>query len=114
MAHGELDLASVPRLRRALEEVAAEGIPFDPGYPVPLYKHPLFDHTGGGPAYCPVSCPFHEGKVDYSRVSCPNVEEVCETAMWLSQSVLLGSEEDMQDIVGAVKKVVTNIRELKQ
>ena len=107
------ELEGVPR-RRFLEAVSAEGIPFGPGYPKPLYKHPLFEHMGEGPEYCPVSCPYHEGKVDYSQVSCPNVEEVCETAMWLTQSVLLGTDEDMQDIVGAVKKVVANIHELKQ
>ena len=102
----------MPR-ERFLEALRAEGIPFGPGYPVPLYKHPLFARKGEGPAHCPVSCPYYEGDVDYGAVVCPNCEQVCETAMWLTQSVLLGTQDDMRDIVSAVEKVVTSIHQLK-
>lgn len=107
------ELDGLPR-KRFLEAVQAEGVPFGPGYPVPLYKHPLFATTGSGPEHCPVSCPFHGEPIDYSQVSCPNCETVCDTALWLTQSVLLGSESDMQDIVNAVEKVVTNLHELRE
>lgn len=102
----------VPR-QKFLEAVRAEGVPFGPGYPIPLYKHQLFTNQGEGPGFCPVSCPYYTNPVDYTKVTCPSTEEVCNTALWLTQSILLGTEEDMQDIVEGVRKVVTNIDELK-
>ena len=104
-------LSGLPR-DRFIEAMNAEGIPFSAGYPVPLYQHELFTNQGEGAAYCPVSCPYYGKPVNYGDVHCPNTEEVCGTALWLSQSVLLGTREDMQDIVHAVEKVATHIDEL--
>ena len=41
-----------------LKALNAEGIPASVGYPVPLYKNPLFQKSGTGPKYCPLSCPY--------------------------------------------------------
>lgn len=101
----------VPR-ERFLEAVRAEGIPIGPGYPQPLYKNPLFQRKGDGPKYCPLSCPYYGKKMDYTTVHCPNTEQVCREALWLSQSVLLGTAKDMEDIVRAVRKVRENASEL--
>jgi len=95
-----------------LDALSAEGIPSSPGYPHPLYRNPLFQRSGTGPAYCPVSCPYYGKAVDYTKVCCPNAEQACSEIVWLFQTMLLGSEEDMGDIVAAVRKVRQHAREL--
>lgn len=75
--------------------LTAEGIPCSVGY-VPLYRTDLF-RTQGTVA---------GAKVDYTKVYCPVAERACaDEAIWLFQSMLLGSREDMQDIVDAVAKI---------
>ncbi|MEM3104676.1 MAG: hypothetical protein QXD69_04135, partial [Candidatus Bathyarchaeia archaeon] len=63
---------------------------------------------------CPLSCPFYGKNVDYAKVHLPKSEKACYSeGMWLPQYVLLGSREDMDDIVAAFEKVRENIDELK-
>ncbi len=88
-----------------LKALAAEGVPASPGWPMPLYKNPLFQSTGAGPAFCPRSCPYYGRETDYTQVSCPVCEQVCADAVWLSQSMLLADEDAMRGIVAAVRKV---------
>lgn len=95
-----------------LDAVQAEGIPLFPGYPHPLYKNPMFRRRDGGREDCPLGCPYYEGEVDYESTKCPVCETVCEEAMWCSQSVLLGSEEDMRDVARGIDKVIANAGEL--
>ena len=90
---------------RFIEAVHAEGIPVSPGYPHPLYKNPLFQRKGEGPKFCPLSCPYYGKEMDYTKVVRPNVERVCQESLWLTQSVLLGTEADMDDIVEGIGKV---------
>ncbi|MFH1006522.1 MAG: DegT/DnrJ/EryC1/StrS family aminotransferase [Candidatus Latescibacterota bacterium] len=90
---------------RFIEAVRAEGIPISSGYPHPLYRNPLFERKGEGPKFCPLSCPYYGKAMDYSKVFCPNVEQVCAESLWLGQSMLLGSESDMADILSGVAKV---------
>lgn len=86
---------------RFLEALAAEGIPASPGYSLPLYRQPLFQNRAFGPRGAEVDV-----GVDYRAVALPNTEVACEQqAIWLTQRILLGGEEDMQDIVRAVEKV---------
>ena len=91
--------------KRFIEAVHAEGIPVSPGYPHPLYKNPLFQRKGEGPKFCPLSCPYYGKEMDYTKVVRPNVERVCQESLWLTQSVLLGTEADMDDIVEGIGKV---------
>lgn len=97
---------------RFVEALRAEGVPASTGYPHPLYRNPLFQRKGQGPAYCPVSCPFYDREVDYARVHCPNAEAACQQVMWLPQWVLLGTERDMEDILAAARKVRAHASEL--
>jgi len=90
---------------RFIEAMRAEGVPLSPGYPHPLYRNPLFLRKGEGPKYCPVSCPYYGGNVDYGSVECPNAERACREVAWLPQWVLLGSEADMEAIVAAARKI---------
>lgn len=97
---------------RFMEAVRAEGVPVSPGYPHPLYKNPLFMQKGEGPKFCPRSCPYYDGDVDYTSLNLPECEAVCRDTMWLTQNMLLGSAEDMKDIVTAFRKVAENASKL--
>ncbi|MDD5677105.1 MAG: DegT/DnrJ/EryC1/StrS family aminotransferase [Kiritimatiellae bacterium] len=99
---------------RFLEALKAEGIPAAPGYPIPLYKNPLFQKIGTGPRFCPLSCPYYGRTVDYRRVVCPNTEKICRTAVWISHPVLLSREKDMRDIARAISKVWEHRKELSR
>lgn len=83
-----------------LRALNAEGIPSSAGY-VPLYKEIVFQRkTAGVGAWC------RAGRfVDYGKVQCPVCEQVCTDAVWLFQSMLLGEQQDMDDIVEAIAKI---------
>lgn len=98
--------------QRLLDALQAEGVPTGAGYPTPLYGNPLFQRSGEGSEYCPVTCPYYDNKMDYSKVCCPVCEAVCEDTCWITHAVLLSEEEAMHDIVKAFAKVVENIKEL--
>jgi dTDP-4-amino-4,6-dideoxygalactose transaminase len=110
---GKYDAAEcggVPR-DRFLAAVAAEGIPIGRGYN-PLYQEPLF-RNGIRADECPLACKFYTGQMDYSRVSCPVTERVCdEEGWWIFQSVLLAEKSDMDDIAAAITKVRDHLDEL--
>mgnify|MGYP001566279922 CR=1 FL=1 len=102
----------VPR-ERFIEALKGEGIPCASGYPIPLYKNPMFLEKKFWHRGCPLSCPFYGKELDYSKVNCPVAEKACyEEAVFLTQNLLLGTKEDMKNIVRAIKKVVGNIDEL--
>ncbi len=83
-----------------VEAAEAEGLPIGAGYGLPLYKQPVFTER-----------PW---PVDYTRCNCPVAEDLCYTSgMWFIHSVLLGSEEDMEDIVAIVKKIKANVGALR-
>ena len=84
-----------------LKALAAEGIPVSGGYPIPLYRQPLFLNQAFG-QYLPGS----RKKLNFGEVHCPNCERLCaEQGAWLEQSLFLGSRKDMDDIVRAFAKV---------
>jgi len=95
-----------------LKALNAEGIPAWAGYPIPLYKNPLFLRKGKGPQFCPVSCPYYGKEIDYTQVFCPNTEKMCEEAVWIPHPVLLAEKEDMRDIINAIEKIYKNKEEL--
>jgi dTDP-4-amino-4,6-dideoxygalactose transaminase len=85
-----------------LKALEAEGIPNFGGYPLPLYRQRLFlDRQFGSYDGC-------QG-VDYAKTSCPNCEAICyELGGWFEHRMLLGTREDMDDIVRAFSKVYDN------
>lgn len=104
--------ASAPVSREAFANaLRAEGIPCALGYGDPVYKSPLFQeaHTRMQDQ-CPVACnhPAMAGQ-DYANLHLPNVERLCrDEALRFNQPMLLGTQEDMQDIVDAVGKIHAN------
>jgi dTDP-4-amino-4,6-dideoxygalactose transaminase len=96
------DFAGLPR-ERFLAALEAEGIPNSAGYGMPLYRQQLFLKRNFGPY---TGYRSTKPNLDYRAVSCPISERACyEEACWLLQYVLLGTQEDMDDIVGAIEKI---------
>lgn len=92
------DAFGIPR-ERFLKAVEAEGIPVSSGYLLPLYKQPLFLKQSFGPYDA-------AARVDYSKLNLPNVEAICGgEGAWFYQTLLLGSQRDMDDVVAAIEKV---------
>ena len=104
------DGAPVPR-DAFVKALHAEGIPCALGYGDPVHKSPLFQeaHTRMQD-HCPVACNHPAmANMDYANLHLPNVERLCaEEALRFNQPLLLGTREDMQDIVDAVSKIHAN------
>lgn len=93
-----------------IEAMSAEGVSFSTGY-LPLYRSGMFELSQDG---CPLGCQFYGNKVDYANLHLPNCERLCDSeALWLSQSSMLGTRKDMDQIADAVEKVMENIDELR-
>ena len=93
---------------RFIEALKKEGIFVSAGYSIPIHTQPVIKNN----AFGPMGKQLDLG-VDYSSVVLPESEKACyEEAMWITQSTLLGSEEDMMDIVNAISKVQENCGEL--
>ena len=100
--------AGVPR-ERFLEALSAEGIPCASGYR-PLYREPAFQARFRD---YPLDSPAFGGRPDYAAVHHPVTERICAgEAVWLTQNLLLGSEEDTASIAEAVAKVQQHARRL--
>jgi dTDP-4-amino-4,6-dideoxygalactose transaminase len=81
---------------------------------MPQYLEPLFlNKAGYGGTTCPFECPLYEGKVDYRPGLCPQTERACEEYFWLASVHPLLEKQDLDDIVAAVRKVVTAFIEKK-
>jgi dTDP-4-amino-4,6-dideoxygalactose transaminase len=99
----------LPR-QRFVEALGAEGVPCAEGYTIPLYRQEFFLAKAFGPYTA-----WRESRpdLDYASMVCPVCERLsAETGCWLPQPLLLGTREDMDDIVRAVAKVQANAGEL--
>lgn len=76
----------------------AEGIQCTPGY-----QRPLTDEGA-----LKTIMDRYPDKV--TRNPCPNIEHICAHSFWFSQSMLLGSQDDLDDIVNAIKKIQAGFR----
>ncbi len=85
-----------------LDAIRAEGIPIGYWYNTPMYRASFLKSNLFGQ------------NLDYSDVECPETEKLCQTGLALGQNVLMGSEEDMEDIIKAAVKIRRNVGELKE
>jgi dTDP-4-amino-4,6-dideoxygalactose transaminase len=100
----------MPR-QKFIEAVNAEGIPAVAGYVVPLYKQPLFAQKNFGPY---TGYKLNHPNLDYGNLNLPNCEAICGgEGGWLLQNLMLGSRQDMDDVVEAFRKVYDNRGELR-
>ncbi len=82
-----------------VQAAQAEGLPITAGYPMPLYRQPVFGHVQNH---------------DYSKYRCPVTEDLCyKSGMWFLHQLLLASEADMQDIIAIARKIKDNAAELR-
>jgi dTDP-4-amino-4,6-dideoxygalactose transaminase len=98
----------IPR-DRFLEALQAEGIPCSGGYATGLYAQPLFTGWAFGP-FGGAARGFADVRADPTNF--PVCEQACAEAVWLFQQMLLGTQEDMDDIVRAVEKIHESRQEL--
>ncbi|WP_169974768.1 DegT/DnrJ/EryC1/StrS family aminotransferase [Tautonia rosea] len=86
-----------------LKALAAEGIPASGGYG-PLYHEPFLrralDSRGFRAVYSPQKLADYEARID-----CPGNDQLCQEAVWLTQTTLLGNRQDMDQIATAIRKI---------
>jgi hypothetical protein len=106
--YGKEEFGGLPR-NKFIEALNAEGIPCSPGYTAPLHRQGFMLKLAQDPLYCKL----YGERADYGAVKLPVTERACyEEAVWLKQSMLLGTREDMDTIINAVAKVKENLEEL--
>ncbi len=93
---------------RFVEALNAEGIPASAGYAFPVYANPMFLNQDFYPRGCPLSCQHYGQEVDFAAYAerCPVAERICRAeSVWLEHRLLLGTQQDMDDIAEAVAKI---------
>lgn len=101
--------AGLPRAR-FLEALRAEGIPCSEGY-TPLNKEPLFGTVLSSRAFRKIYSEKELAEYD-ERNQCPENDRLCQEAVWLFQTMLLGSRRDMDQIAEAIQKIQEHSAEL--
>lgn len=97
-----------------LKALRAEGIPGSTGYVTQNdkpYLKSYFDSKNFRKMYPAKMLDFTK-YVEKNR--CPENDLLCEEAVWFSQNMLLGSREDMDDIVMAIEKVQKSAGEIRK
>ena len=86
-----------------LKALAAEGIPASGGYS-PLNNEPFLEGAFSSRGFQAI---YSKERLDTWREQnrCPANDRLCGEAIWLTQTMLLGSKKDMEDIAEAVRKV---------
>ena len=99
--------------REFIEALEQEGIPCSGGYSHPLYRNPMFLENNFHANGAPLSP--REAHIDYAKYSerCPAAEQACRETVWITHSVLLGSQEDVDDIPRAVAKIYQHRHEFR-
>jgi perosamine synthetase len=102
------DAAKFGGLPRAgfLRALRAEGVPASGGY-TPLNTAPVVTGTLASKAYVDIYGKERLAELA-ERNACPSNDRLCQEAVWLTQTVLLASRADMDDIVNAVGKIQAN------
>jgi perosamine synthetase len=92
----------VPR-EKLLEALRAEGIPCSGGYG-PQYRDGLIEDALNSESYKRLFSPARLKRYREEAVY-PDNDQLCEEAVWFSQSMLLAEKSDMDDIADAIAKV---------
>ncbi len=99
------DPAGFAGLPRAafLKALRAEGVPASSGYS-PLNKEPFLANTFATTGYQRIYGAAAMKAME-ERNRTPQNDRLCEEAVWLTQTMLIGPREDMDHIVEAVRKI---------
>ena len=97
--------SGIPR-ERLMAALQAEGIPVSSIYP-PLNKEPFIEQSLNSRGFRAV---FSKERLAKYREQnhCPHNDELCATSLSLSHETLLGTKQDVEDIVEAMAKVHAN------
>ena len=97
--------------KKFVKAMRKEGIPISTGYS-PLNKQDFIEFHLNSDAFKRIYSKERLNK--YRRENhCPMNDMVCEdTALWIYQSVLLGTKKDMEDIAEAAAKIQKNSEKL--
>jgi dTDP-4-amino-4,6-dideoxygalactose transaminase len=102
------DPAAFAGLSRAafLKALSAEGIPGSSGY-TPLNKEAFVEATLKSRAYRKIYPP--EVLASWAeRNQCPANDQLCREAVWFTQTMFLGTRDDMDQIASAIRKIQTH------
>jgi perosamine synthetase len=101
--------AGLPRAR-FLKALQAEGVPAASGYS-PLNREPFLANTLQSRGFRRIYGDKQQAEWA-ERNRCPENDRLCEEAVWLGQTQLLGPRSDMDDIAGAIRKIQRSAAEL--
>jgi len=91
----------------------AEGIKAEGYCPIPVHLQEVIkDKVGYGGGSCPFDCPWYGRRVEYQKGLCPNAEKLSSEDLLLPVYQTL-TEDDLKDVVAALRKVASNVSELK-
>jgi len=95
-----------------LKALKAEGIPASGGYS-PLNKQPFIKNVIRSKGYRKI---YPEKLLNEweQRNQCPVNDRLCEEAVWFTQTMLLGSKGDMEQIAEAIRKIQVQAADLKR
>ncbi len=96
---------------KVIEALRAEGIPCQGGY-LPINRSPIFKKENWERAGMSFYSRFLQREFDVSKIKTPIADEIFGKIVEFPQYLLLGDEEDIDDIVKACRKVSENAREL--
>ena len=92
--------------------MAAEGIPCSGGYS-PLNKEPFLTTVLNSKGYKRIF-PEKVLKSWQDRNQCPANDQLCEQAVWLTQTMLLAEKSGMDQIAEAIRKIQGQAADLKK
>lgn len=96
------------------EALLAEGIRAEGYCPIPVHLQDVFKNkVGYGGTTFPLENPLYGEGFSYQRGLCPKAEKLSSQDLLLPVYHLL-TKKDLEDIVNAIRKIVTNINELKE
>ena len=94
--------AGLPR-SRFLKALEAEGVPASGGY-TPLNKEPFLKEALGSRAFKAIYTEKELAEYE-ERNHCPENDKLCERAVWFTQTMFLGTKDDMDQIAEAIRKI---------
>ncbi len=86
-----------------MKALRAEGVPCSGGYD-PLNKEPFLKNVLGSPGYRAIF-PAERLKRWHEQNQCPANDRLCQEAVWFTQTMLLGTPTDMEQIAEAIRKI---------